>query len=336
MKLFKKMVSAICAVGMIATMTSAFVVHAAELPTVKVELQKYDEGTKEGTFAIKLLGFDKTTDGDILDYFVQGVQFGLKLPTDEFDNSYYTTGRGGTLTTNVVFGDRFNNGNTGRGWDEELGGVAITWANTATTAGNAINQYNGDDLSELLYATINFKKLTDNEIDTEDLLGDIMISARQYNDSSWSVTNKTDTEYGNMLGCVAPIYDCVVLDEEVPPEPTSIEIPANEGDTASDDTLLTITPADLGLEGDVWTTDDPEFAGEEAVAAIANFANTGNAATGVEWTISATPAGGVDATEYKDTFDFGASVESAMTIGLIVGYDTAEWDSVEIVSGTLY
>lgn len=307
MRLVKKLISAVCALGMIATLSSAFVVQAATTPTVKVELTQYDEETKIGTLAVKILDLDKTVDERPEDLFVCGIQFGLKLPADTFDSSYYSTGKGGQLSTNVKMGSRFSSDVTGPAYNSET--IAATFLTNSTDPGKALNSYNGDNISEIEFMTINFKKLTDDPVDLTDLVGNVMLITRHY-DAAWS-SWETESKYGNMLGCDVANYDFAEID------PVTIEGPTIQsvGTFSSTDEEATTLP------------------NQRAVASIATIA-ADEAATGITWSIDVT--GGDNAGSYNKTFDLATLETNAeMKFGLIVEYDTTQADSVAITGAEL-
>ena len=322
MKLVKKLISAMCVMGMVATMASALVVQAATTPTLKIEVNNYNETDKTGTMVVKVLDIDKSVDERPEDLFVAGIQVGIKLPSETFDQSYYKTGKGGKFSTNVKMGSRFSSDVTGPKLTN--GVLTAVFATTSTDAGKMLNSYNGDDVSSIEFMTINFKLLTDS-IDVNDLIDNVMITTRHY-DTDWA-TKESEVFWGNMKDCTVMNYDLAKIGTVTPAKPS---VPTNTGATADSSAILNVKPSDVGGTGDVWASADGS---ENAVAGLANF--TPSAATStIEWTISATPVGG-EATQYRKAFDLGASIDAAATIGLIVNYNTAEYSSVSIVSGAL-
>lgn len=307
MKLVKKLISAVCALGMIATMTSAFVVQAAETPTIKLDTT-YDEETKEGTISVRLLNFDKTTDGEFEDFFITGVQVGIHWDPSIFDDSYYTTGRGGTIEQNFVWGDRFaGNGISSKAYENDM--LLATWANTTTTEGQAISgYYDGQEaFSDIEFVKINFKKLTDDPIDLSELFGDVMVTTRQYNSMDWDINDKVDNKFGNMTNCATTNYDAPELD------PIKVVGPVIQ---SVGDGPFTAT----GDEADVM----PD---QRAAAAIAEIPAVGEDDTynAVKWTIT------VDGSQYDKTFGLANLDTSAdMKMGLIVEYSTNDAETVTI------
>lgn len=323
MKLVKKIISSVCALGMIATMTSAMVVHAATAPTLQITCDNYDETAKTGTMSVKILNYDQSVDERPEDLFIGLIQFGIKLPNTVFDQSYYTTGKGGKFSTNVKMGSRFSSDVTGPKLAN--GVLAATFATNSTDAGKMLNSYNGDNISTVEFMTINFKLLDSvASVDVKDLLGDVMLENYHY-DANWA--NKVATyTYGNMKGCAKMTYDLPVIGSVEPPTP--------DKPTVKDDgTILPIKPSDIGGTGDVFVGED----GSKAVAGLGNFVASG-VINELNWTIKYTPVNGVETQATKSFVPAelkGVNVESKVTIGLIVNYNPAEYENVTIVSGAL-
>lgn len=330
MKFFKKIISAVCAIGMIATMTSALAAESGTVPTVQITLNDgYNEETGEGTLSVHVLNIDKTVTERPEDLFVASIQFGIKMPSDIFDDSYYSTGKGGQLTKNVVMAERFKGKVTGPTYqDDEY--LRVTFAKVATDSGEMLNSYNGDDISDIHLMDINFKKISDEPVDMKALVGDVKIITRHY-DASWS-TMEAQYKYGNIDADTDNVYDFPVIGEIVV---EGLVIPAATGATATGDQLLNLEPSDVGL-GDKWTQ-DPDYATEDAVVSLANVKKD-DAITGFTWEIKAADAEGNPLASEKTKKYFGVvgglETGAEVTVGLVVGYDTTEWQSVEIVGVT--
>lgn len=317
MKLFKKLIAAVSAIAMVATVSSAMLVQAASTNpvftlskvavtgetntydvTVSVDTTNCEVGTKMFGLTMKLpLPSDVFTNvQDIVDSYVdEGTGFGETDFTDEMNNPSYNDG---LLVVQFL----------------------VTKANKAVDA---------DGGAELF--TIRLKM-------AEDVASDYNL-ATSFVVANVGTTSSNCIDYGYGEGATATVamtsdeFNTVTFAKTA--TGGKITVPTNESSTATGDSLVSIKPSDIGGTGDVFTTDDEDFAGEAAVASIANFTPAADTApTKVKWTIKATPLNGT-ATTYEKTFDLGATVESAMTIGLIVGYRSAEYSSVEITSGAL-
>ena len=326
MKLLKKVISAVCAFGMITAVSSSMLVAQAEqlAPTLKIELLDYDEAAKTGQLKVSLLNLkgDTEENPDTLSISSLGVVMGFD--SSEFDAEMYSnSGRVKPIDKNFVASEAIA-ASAQRVYNTDNENLGIAWASTPADGLN--NLEDPDMFDNFEVATINFKLLGDSATITVGKPMETVVN-RMSDDWSNDTVEKVYT-YGNSNNSVADfVYDF--------PEIGGIEfvVPEAEGTEVSGDQILDVKPSDIGGTGDVFTTDDPDFEGEAAVASLANFAAM-EGATQVEWKISATPVGG-EATEYVKDFDLGATIDSATTIGIIVGYDTAEYSSVEVISGML-
>lgn len=308
MKLVKKLISAVCALGMIATMTSALVVQAAESPTVKIELTEYNEDTNIGMMTVKVQGLDKSVDERAEDLFVAMIQIGIQMPKDIFDASYYTTGKGGQLSTNVKMGERFTSDVTGPAYNviDGVDTIAATFMTNSLDPGKMLNIYNGDDISDITYMTIKFHKLTDDPVDMSELFGNVMVTTRHY-DAAWTQNQFEQTSFGNMKDCAVANFDAPEID------PIKVVGPVIQ---SVGDGPFTAT----GDEAEVM----PD---QRAAAAIAEIPAVGEDDTynAVKWTIT------VDGSQYDKTFGLANLDASAdMKMGLIVEYSTNDATSVTI------
>lgn len=336
MKLFKKVISAVCALGMFAAMTSAFAAQTAVTPTLEITLQDYDETEKTGTLVIDLVNVDQTVEeGDNL--YLGSLDLWVSMPATMFDKSYY---EGDNVYTNVwtdntKLSSSMNGPNYLVNPDNPDQGEVITMAWASANKRQMISANNRDDMSRINLLNIVFHKVTDEPIDTKDLIVDkhFKVTERIYEDSSPSNNNFTASfTFGNMTDADA---NALYAGDKIPGiEIVGPIIPAATGATATGDQLLNLKPSDIGLEGDEWTTEDPAYADEKAVVSLANVKKD-DAITGFTWEIKATDAEGNPLEKTTEYFKAG-NIESAaeVTVGLVVGYDTTEWQSVEIVGVT--
>lgn len=325
MKLVKKIISTVCAIGMVATaMSSLMVAEAATpvVPTLKITYneESYDPEIGEGVFTVYLenLGGDDESVYENLSLWAYNI--GFMFDSDEFELSYYEDGRTGVSKNVTLNPTYFGTGLTGKGLDGER--LTIQWAQNHPKSG--LSPFDGVPFDSLEVATINFKVKSTPATIT--IANTTMVQVDEMDDDF--VNSIQQFKFGNATS------SCTPMNYEFPTIPgVEFVVPEAQGTEVSGDQILDVKPSDIGGTGDVFTTDDPDFAGEAAIASLANFAAMGSA-TKVEWKISATPVGG-EATEYVKDFDLGATIDSATTIGIIVGYDTAEYSSVEVISGML-
>ena len=324
MSLFKKIISSVCALSMLSAVAiSAVSVQAEELGLVSAELTSYDSETGEGTVTVSFGGL-----ADILANYDEGMALmagftnSVQMSADDFDTSLY--GRmpiaSPAYRTNIVKAGSWGGTFTPGPWVE---------ATPSGVPGFTINCSGMNQLEDTPLYTFNFKvndTSKDNQIVICDAYADINVynmsgmveQVVTYGDAIHGSTNTTDS-----LGTSGDTAEGTGGGD------ITITIPANDGTTAEGDNLVSITPEGIGGEGTVWTDDSGN--GEAAVASVANF--TSNNAGSVTWSITATPAEG-EAVTKSHAFEIPA-VEGQMTLGLIVGYDTAEWNSVAITGGAI-
>lgn len=333
MSLLKKITSLVCTVGMLSTMSAMFVnVQAADPtgsdPTIKAEVTSYNNETGEGVITVSVKGV-QTGESDIMEF--TGFNARFRASAEDFDTSLYSR-VGNAIRNNVEPAGPITS------LAYSYYGILDDDVFAATASSQSVAEEDAFDLM-----TVNFKVLDTTKDNTMTLYYAKYIANPL--DSGWMPNGQQVTYYMNGQPDGLPLdtdrYLNVVSNgatEGTGGGEITITIPANGESSASTEagSLVSITPADLGLEGDVWTTDDPEFAGEEAVAALGNFEPLAEgAATTVLWTVSYTPVGG-ETSNVVMNFDLElGGIESNTTLGLIVGYDTAEYSDVSIVSGTL-
>lgn len=323
MGLFKKVLSTVCAVAMLTTVSSAFIVRAEEVkPTLKITVSYDDETKKTGTAKVSIVDLDKTTDKKDY-YFVENIQVGIGISSTDFDTSLYSTsGFVKPINSNVKFNSRLESKAQPKAFSDDT--LFFTYADPSIETNLTDSTLVGrtDGIGDIFVEEFKFKLNSDTAQFTP---GNVMIVASTYSEDASSIIQMD--KWGNMKGCTEMNYDFEVVGQTTPEKPS---VPTNTGATADSSAILNVKPSDVGGTGDVWASADGS---ENAVAGLANF--TPSAATStIEWTISATPVGG-EATQYTKAFDLGASIDAAATIGLIVNYNTAEYSSVSIVSGAL-
>ncbi len=326
MKLSKKIISAVCALGMIATMTSSMLVaQAADVPTLELNVAWTDEEAGTGTITAVLTDMQLPENTTGMEYaHLSAWQMFVGVDSNVFDTSLYSnainTRRNQTPLTVSTIGSLTRGNYLPDTSDMRPNWVSgEDWVALLDVDEKYVNPANIGDETELL--SINFTLNKENLPTTITLDGvEVESTARDGEGTlidtiAFGNAAPSDKEMNIVANCTIPGL--------------SIVIPENDGTTASDDTLVSLSPEDIGGEGTVWTDDSGN--GEAAVASVANF--TSNNAGSVTWSITATPAEG-EAVTKSHAFDIPA-VEGQMTLGLIVGYDTAEWNSVAITGGAI-
>ena len=323
MKLLKKIISTVCAVGMLATVASSmFVAHAAEKPTFKISVENYDKDAGTGTFVYSVKGLQSpgvTSDPTCVVFKM--AQLNTKYDSNVFDTTLWNARN---FNKNVSKSGKFASVGSWSlaKYDMASNIMPGVWNSSGPSDGESLG-INGSNLAdEHEIMRLNFK-LDTSKLPTTVELGDVLFIVEDWDDD-WATVVGTN-KFGNASG------DAKEMNYEFPKiAGIEFKVPDNAGATADSSAILNVKPSDVGGTGDVWASADGS---ENAVAGLANF--TPSAATStIEWTISATPVGG-EATQYTKAFDLGASIDAAATIGLIVNYNTAEYSSVSIVSGAL-
>ena len=330
MKIVKKLVAAISAIGLVASVSaSLLVVQAAEYATPKFDatVSEYSEETGEGTLTISVTDL-KT--GEYEYPYMIGLQFYVGIPSDEFDTSMYAQG---TVKSHVNMLDGMGDMNkmmftSTPAYSAEEQKLPINWTygNMAPLAVKAV-----EGKADLY--SIDFKVLDVNQGGTITLSNIKLVINAMSSDSASSSVATANVAYANED---LPAEHALTASRNVVIEGGDVEIviPPATGVTATGGQLLNLKPSDIGLEGDEWTTEDPAYADEKAVVSLANVKKD-DAITGFTWEIKATDAEGNPLEKTTEYFKAG-NIESAaeVTVGLVVGYDTTEWQSVEIVGVT--
>lgn len=318
MKLLKKLVSLACAVGILATVAvSAVPVSAAEYtrPTFEISLKSYNEETGVGQVAVSVHGLSTVFVGDYASWLPANIRTDIAFgDPDAFDQDLYQRT---TVRQNVVINPEYSMSFSQGPYQAANGYMRVT------TAGlGSVDQALSGDMSE--YYTINFK-INEGYRDQENTI--------TFKDAWYGIYDGVDTVNSVWLKYTEGDVDIVGCDFGESGEPV-IVIPPATGVTATGGQLLNLKPSDIGLEGDEWTTEDPAYADEKAVVSLANVKKD-DAITGFTWEIKATDAEGNPLEKTTEYFKAG-NIESAaeVTVGLVVGYDTTEWQSVEIVGVT--
>jgi len=317
MKLVKKLIAATSALAMAATMFSAVVVHAADEPIVSLRLDEVSEGVYN-------LALNMDTTGCELGNKMNSLQFSIGgLDADIFDMEngplhqvydedaeeyvYDSIGYGKTKYESGSFSYKNN--------------IFTYVFSDSTGKGQAMSA--ATDIITLNNLTLKSGVTTaDVSLDIVDFICEV--GAGSSSCKSYGVAAQKPSVIlsdSNLTGATFP--------GNKPTEPVEPDKP-----TVSDDgTILPIKPSDIGGTGDVFVGED----GSKAVAGLGNFTSA-STVNGIEWTIKYKPVGGEEVTKSK-TFTpewlAGATLETKMTIGLIVNYSPAEYESVTIVSGAL-
>lgn len=296
MKLFNKIISTVCALGLLATTAVSVVsVQAKEYtkPEISAQLTSYDKETGEGAITVSLNGVESALVDDYADYYVAGAVVYVGLNSDDFViTGYYNSPAIVKKTITKVDGYDYGGTLTPGKYNTSSQYCKVSLAGTGEV-GDMPNIFkvpfkvNKDSANKNKVITINEAEIN------------IMM------DSANKATLKSTD--GNV-----DIADAAI----------KIMIP-------TDGTTVNIDPTDVGLDADAWTD------GTSTVAVgLTDFAAPASAASKIEWTIKATPVGGTEETKTQ-VFDLDATIEAAATIGLIVNYDTNEFSSVSVVSGAL-
>ena len=328
MNLAKKMVSTICAIGMIFTMASSMIAQASydvEAP-VKLEIaqQIYDESTKEGTLAIALKDADKSfASGTALgDFTVKGIELAFVMDSDYFDTSLYRkSGKTNYLTQNLTIDDRLKAKSQTPTWDATQEVITVIYNDIAVET--ALNVDLGDDMSNIPICTLNFKlkdgvdnatiKLADPSVNGSAF--GVMIETGIYADDY--VNFKTNYKWGNKT------TECEAL-------ATSF---ATLGKVASDDDDDDTTNAPVQV-GDGVIEDTVEDATDAAVAYTQKFsAVAGNKVT---WNLTCNKVGETDKISGSYTYTIAnLETEGDVNIGLIIQYNPSVYENVTVTDGAI-
>ena len=268
MKLMKRLVSFVCAFGLLASMTSALVVNADEItPTLKLEQLSYDESTKTGRAKITLEDIDKTA-GTLDNMFVMGYQVAVMLTSDKFNvDLYKTTGRPKPISQNVTIDSRLVSKVTGPNFVEATG-LAATYADNSTdTALNSYAEGTNDDMSSIAFMEFNFT-LADGVDSVVPSFGDVMITTREYDDEMSKVVK--ETFWGNIGAISAMNYDIATLGKAAPTTYAVTTAATENGTVAVDknaaaegETVTITTSPSEGYEVEKVTAGDAEVTGAD-------------------------------------------------------------------------
>lgn len=309
---------------MIASMAAMVVAHAETAPSLNTTLS-YNEETGEGTITVGLKGINDLNFARMLTSFAVNVHL-----DGSFDETYYETSAipviPGNIDKNIVAVGGLEGQTIIRNNRlDDLGFVRVGYGPTTTSP------VTGDaDLFSFAF------KVTDTSKENK-----IIVKDAEFNFNTWTEAAQ-QINYGFAQEGVAGDWDGVMTASGDSADGSytfgggdvEIVIPPATGATATGGQLLDLKPSDIGLEGDEWTTEDPAYADEKAVVSLANVKKD-DAITGFTWEIKATDAEGNPLEKTTEYFKAG-NIESAaeVTVGLVVGYDTTEWQSVEIVGVT--
>ena len=300
MKLFNKIISAVCALGLLATTAVSVVSVQAEegkvyeRPEVSANLTSYDKTTGKGEITVSVNGVSSILTGTYAGYAV--VSNTIEVGLDDADfviEGYYDTVDTVFETITQVdgydYGGTFNPGK----YNTTNKSCKIMLSGTKSTT----------DMPNIFKIPF--------EVNTASTNKDKSISIKSARIDIQK--GRTKVAFKSEDGKV-DIADAAI----------KIMIPA-------DGSALNVDPTDIGLDADAWTDGT-----STAAVGLANVAAPASgAASQVVWTIKATPTStGVEAEKTLEPFDI-PTIDSAATIGLIVNYDTTEFSSVTVVSGEL-
>lgn len=313
MSLLKKIISSVCAVSMLsAFMVSAINVQAAENPvfTAALDTESYNSETGEGRIVVSVSGIPEAIGpNDIVSAF----NMEIVIPSEDFDVSYYDKGsaRNKPYEKNELqIGD----------WGTFQASPYVDETQSIAPLGYKMALFEDIDLFEIKFKVLDPTK--DNTI----TITDAMFTVDHYDDETGE----------DFIGYIEHRLDKGTLDVEYPTidgtggGDITITIPGSGGSNTSEG--VAIDPEKIGAEGEngVFTTSDPDFEGDKAVAKLANV--TANNEGVMVWNVTGTRAAGG---EENVNMDFEIpNTEGEVSVGLIVGYNEADWSSVVINSVT--
>lgn len=290
MKLFKKIISPICALSLIATMTSMVVVHADNTdvaPTLNVKVTSFDETTKEGTLAVSVSDFDKCVpENSTLDnMFIDMMEIHISMPNTSFDQSLYSTaGRPSPWKSNVIFNSKISTSvGTSAFADDELN---LIYSNVDFNGETIVNSYNGFDMSELPIAEAKFK-LAENATEPVSLsVNTVLLTATAF---PKDVTDFGDSSVGTPLkwgnngkpGVVTMNYNLDKIGKASADNKFVVEPTLTHGDNGANDHAATFiksfTASDLAGKGHMKLTatiDKAEYPYKKGLVELPNLDGT--------------------------------------------------------------
>ncbi len=311
MGLFKKVISSVCAIGMLATLVASMTVaQAAENPVMSATLTSYNKATGEGEFKVAVSGV-QTGEYDFFQF--TGFNVFISMNADDFDTTMY---KSSALPTAPI---KKNVLKAGPITALAYGGYGARADKADAFGVSASSQQVFDDTFDLFTVKFKVKDVTKDNI--------ITVSSAKY------IVDALDSEGANK-GQLTYYKDGITDGAKPLPEDRTLVVDGNVPVTIvipADGSVVNVDPTDIGLDADAWTDGT-----STAAVGLANVAAPASgAASQVVWTIKATPTStGVEAEKTLKPFDI-PTIDSAATIGLIVNYDTTEFSSVTVVSGEL-
>lgn len=297
MKIAKKLLAAVSALAMVATMLSSVaVVNAASDPSVELKIAETEEGS--GLYNISVaLDVTQCEGGS----YVYGLQF--KIPLSEYIDSSTLLD---TAMNEDTFEDEYVNLGYGPGKFASMatinigskGDIIYVFADT-TGVGQNLPQVRD---------IITFKNL---KLKDGITTGDIELGF---------------SEFMLQVGAKDSTGEMYTLDVE---QLNKITFPGNKEPEPEPEPGL-----DVEQVGTVFEPTDAEaevMPNQRAVASIATIED-GQASGSIKWSIDVT---GANAGSYDKTFELPTFEAGEVKIGLIVEYDTSEADSVEITGATM-
>lgn len=331
MKLIKRLVSVVCALGLMATMTSVLVAQAATenamtkaAPTMKVEVIEgsYNETAKTGRMRVSLVGMDTVAD-DTSTLFVNMIQVGVKLPEDVFDTSLYaTTGFVTAFSQNVslangYFADKV--GITGPKYANGVMAVTFAQANASVsdlTAGVSPCPVMGKEIANIPILEFNFK-LNDNVDSTKVEYGDVQVVGTTATSDASAIADVS--KWSNVAGDFLPITL----------EAPTIGTPAGGDDEGDDDTNAPVQVGGGVIEDTVGDSKDAAVAYTQKFTAVEGYK--------VRWNLTCNKVGEPDKMingSYTYTIA-NIETEGDVNIGLIVQYDPSVYENVVVTDGAI-
>ncbi len=320
MSLLKKIISSVCALGMLsAVAVSAINVQAADLATIKAELTEYNNETGEGTVTVSFDGIETIISQYAADCaVVAGFANSVILDEADFDTSLY----GRTPPANPAYKKNITKAGS---WEGTFTPGPYT-EGKFTISCTSMNQTTSTPLYQFNFKVNDVTK--DNTITIYDAYADV---------NTW---NPETFEFDKVVTYGDAVHGSTNTSDSISTSDTATEgtgggdititIPGSGGSNTSEG--VAIDPEKIGAEGEngVFTTSDPDFEGDKAVAKLANV--TANNEGVMVWNVTGTRAAGG---EENVNMDFKIpNTQGEVSVGLIVGYNEADWSSVVINSVT--
>lgn len=339
MKLFNKLISAMCAVGIVATMASSLVlVHAAEeLPKLSLDVQWTDKEAGTGTITASIEGLQLPLDSEgnpVAAKYAHLASWQMYIGVDGenvFDTTLWenelamymncaaseftsmgTFTSGTYLTPTKTIQPNFM--------------LSSTQAMQLLVKGFADPTKIGDKMNLF---TLNFTVKDASKLPTEITLSNVEFRVEAKDASGKLMSHR-------LFGNATPDDEAMtIVDSTKFPAAVKPSVPENTGTTADSNTIKAFNPKDLGLTetADGYFTPDADYANanDRAIAVANNFAAPGEF-NKIKWTMSRTPVGGVAETASLTKPIANIDTNAAITVGMVVGFDISQYSAVSITN----